>query len=122
MAEQLVEAMTDDFDATKYKDEYREALLQVIEAKVGGVEIEAPEPQEESASLVDLMKLLQDSVKQATDQKAKGAPVSVAEAKKERESRPAAARSKANTKTAAKASADEDEAEEARPARRRKSA
>jgi DNA end-binding protein Ku len=122
MAEQLVEAMTDDFDATKYKDEYREALLQVIEAKVAGVEIEAPEPQEESSSLVDLMKLLQDSVKQATDQKTKGAPVSVAEAKKERESRPASARSKANAKTAAKATADEDEAEEAKPARRRKSA
>jgi DNA end-binding protein Ku len=122
MAEQLVEAMTDEFDATKYKDEYREALLQVIEAKVAGVEIEAPEPQEESSSLVDLMKLLQDSVKQATDQKTKGAPVSVAEAKKERASRPAAARSKANAKTAAKATADEDEAEEAKPARRRKSA
>ena len=36
MAEQLVEAMTDEFDPTKYKDEYREALLQVIEAKVDG--------------------------------------------------------------------------------------
>ena len=41
MAEQLVEAMTDEFDPTKYKDEYREALLKVIEAKVEGVEIEA---------------------------------------------------------------------------------
>ena len=122
MAEQLVEAMTDEFDATKYKDEYREALLQVIEAKVGGVEIEAPEPQEESASLVDLMKLLQDSVKQATDQKTKGAPVSVAEAKKERDARPAAARSKANSKAAAGSGDDEDEAEEAKPARRRRSA
>ena len=119
MAEQLVEAMTQDFDASKYKDEYREALLQVIEAKVAGVEIQAPEPVEESSSLVDLMKLLQDSVKAATDEKSKGAPVSVAEAKEERAKRPA----KANQKTAAKGAAkDEDEAEEARPARRRKSA
>src|SRR3954471_18507306 len=39
MAEQLVEAMTDAFDPSKYKDEYREALLSVINAKVEGVEI-----------------------------------------------------------------------------------
>jgi len=117
MAEQLVEAMTDEFDPAKYKDEYREALLQVIEAKVAGVEIAAPEPVEESASLVDLMKLLQDSVKAATDDKAKGAPVSVAEAKAKSTSKKAAAAA-----SKAKAAADEDEAEEARPARRRKSA
>ena len=68
MAEQLVEAMTDEFDPGKYKDEYREALLQVIQAKVDGVEIAEPEPVEESANLVDLMKLLQASV-QAGDRR-----------------------------------------------------
>jgi DNA end-binding protein Ku len=127
MAEQLVEAMTDSFDASKYKDEYREALLQVINAKVEGQEIVAPEPVAESANLVDLMKLLEASVKAATDDKKSGAPepVSVADAKKARASRPAKATdakpaSKSTTrKTAAKAK-DEDEAEEARPARRRK--
>jgi DNA end-binding protein Ku len=118
MAEQLVEAMTDEFDPAKYKDEYREALLEVIEAKIQGVEIKAPEPEEESASLVDLMKLLQDSVKQATSEKSKDAPVSVAEAKEQAGNRKAAA-----SKAKAKAKADEDgEAEEARPARRRKTA
>ncbi len=119
MAEQLVEAMTDEFDPSKFKDEYREALLQVIEAKIDGVEIKAPEPAEESASLVDLMKLLQDSVKQATDEKAKGAPVSVADAKKEREARPAAAKTRSTAK-AAKANDDEAETEEAKPAARRR--
>jgi DNA end-binding protein Ku len=122
MAEQLVEAMTDEFDPSRFKDEYREALLQVIEAKIDGVEIKAPEPEAESASLVDLMKLLQDSVKQATDQKTKGAPVSVAEAKKEREARPAASKAKANAKTAKADATEEAEAEEAKPARRRKTA
>jgi DNA end-binding protein Ku len=127
MAEQLVEAMTDSFDASKYKDEYREALLQVINAKVEGQEIVAPEPVAESANLVDLMKLLEASVKAATDEKKSGAPepVSVADAKNARASRPVKATdakpaSKSTTrKTAAKAK-DEDEAEEARPARRRK--
>jgi DNA end-binding protein Ku len=130
MAEQLVEAMTDSFDPSRYKDEYREALLQVINAKVEGQEIVAPEPVAESANLVDLMKLLEASVKAATDQKTAGAPepVSVAEAKKERASRPAkAAEAKAASKSSARKAAEaakgreaEEEAEEARPARRRK--
>ena len=125
MAEQLVEAMTDEFDPAQYRDEYREALLEVIQAKIDGVEIAEPEPVEESANLVDLMKLLQASVKAATDQKTKGAPepVSVADAKKERAAR--AAKPKPTT-AKARATADAtdatDEAAEARPARRRKSA
>ena len=46
MAKQLVSAMTGEFDPAQYKDEYREALEKVIEAKVEGketVEIEEPE-------------------------------------------------------------------------------
>jgi DNA end-binding protein Ku len=122
--------MTDAFDPSKYKDEYREALLSVINAKVEGVEVAAPEPAAESTNLVDLMKLLEQSVKAATDQKTAGSPepVSVADAKKERASRPAkAAEAKAASKSparkaaaAAKGKEAEDEAEDARPARRRK--
>ena len=58
------------------------------------------------------MKLLEASVKAATDTKAEGAkePVSVADAKKAREKRPAAAKKPAAAKAAAKA---DDEAEEA---------
>jgi len=117
MAEQLVEAMTDTFDPSRYKDEYREALLQVIEAKVDGQEIAAPEPVAESTNLVDLMKLLEASVKQATGSKTKEEPVSVADKKKAKDE---AAAKKPTAKAKTKA-ADEDEAE-ARPARRRKSA
>ena len=119
MAEQLVEAMTAPFDPTRYKDEYREALLKVIEAKIEGVEIAPPAPVEEGASIVDLMKLLEASVKAATEAKAATAPgvVSVAEAKQARAARPAKARA------GSKATGAADEAEAAaRPARRRKSA
>ena len=125
MAEQLVEAMTESFDPSKYKDEYREALLKVIEAKVEGVEIATPEPVEESANLVDLMKLLEASVKAATDTKAKESPepVSVADAKKERAARPAAKKApKPATGAAEPEESEEPEEAGARPARRRKSA
>ena len=42
MAEQLVAAMTGEFDPAEYHDEYREALMGVIEEKVAGHEIVAP--------------------------------------------------------------------------------
>jgi DNA end-binding protein Ku len=130
MAEQLVEAMTEDFDPARYKDEYRDALLKVIEAKIEGVEIVQPEPVEESANIVDLMKLLEASVKAAADTRAKAAPapVSVAEAKEQRSNRKAAApaaKSKPGTSGEAggvDGTAAADEAEAARPVRRRKSA
>jgi DNA end-binding protein Ku len=113
MAAQLIEAMTGEFDPAQYRDEYREALMQVIESKVEGretVEVEAPS---EPTKLVDLMAALQASVSAATTARdAKGKPVSVAEAKEKR-----AARGKAAPK---KAEAEEER--EDRPARRRKSA
>ena len=62
MAHQLVDALTGDFDASRYHDEYREALLKVIEAKVEGQPIEAPEPVAETSKLTDLMAILEASV------------------------------------------------------------
>jgi DNA end-binding protein Ku len=112
MAAQLIEAMTGEFDPAAYHDEYREALMQVIESKVEGretVEVEAPA---EATKLVDLMAALQASVTAATSARdSKGKPVSVAEAKEKR-----AAKGKAAAKET------KPEAEEERPARRRKSA
>jgi DNA end-binding protein Ku len=122
MAEQLVDAMTESFDPARYRDEYREALLSLIQAKIEGQEIVAPEPAETGSNLVDLMKLLEASVKAATDAKAAAspAPVSVAEAKAGRAER--ASKAKAAASKAAKDDEAEDEAAEARPARRRRSA
>jgi DNA end-binding protein Ku len=113
MAAQLIEAMTGEFDPSQYRDEYREALMQVIESKIEGretVEVEAPS---EPTKLVDLMAALQASVSAATSARdAKAKPVSVAEAKEKR-----AARAKPAGKKA-----DAAEEPEERPARRRKSA
>ncbi len=124
MAEQLVEAMTDAFDPARFKDEYREALMSVIQARIDGVEVAEPEPVEESANLVDLMKLLQASVKAATDEKAKSgtSPVSVADAKKERAARSTSAKTAPPASMARAPEAAPDAEPEARPVRRRKSA
>src|SRR5439155_4975212 len=68
MAKGLIENLTDEFDPTQFKDEFREALLQVVEKKVAGEEIEViPEP--EPTKVVDLMEALKASV-EATKKKA----------------------------------------------------
>jgi DNA end-binding protein Ku len=130
MAKQLVAAMTGEFEPEKYKDEYREALLEIIEQKVEGKEITEPEPAEESGNLIDLMAALEASVKTAKAARDGEKPVSVEDAKKARSARPARAKEadaaeKEPARRAARASRDKgarEQAKEDRPARRRKSA
>jgi DNA end-binding protein Ku len=137
MAKQLVSAMTGDFEPEDYKDDYRDALMKVIEAKVEGHEAVEVEPVEEGGNLIDLMAALEASVKATKDARGEEKPVSVSDAKKAREKRAASAgkggkQEKAEKKPAAargrtkRANADDEELAEAgagtsRP-RRRKSA
>ncbi len=115
MARQLVSAMTGEFNAADYKDEYRDALMSVIESKIEGHEVKAPEPIEEGGKLIDLMAALEASVNAAKASRAADKPVSVAEAKKAR----AGKAESAGQRTAAKAKSakGDDDAEEATPAR-----
>jgi DNA end-binding protein Ku len=65
MAAQLIAAMTGTFDPAEYRDEYRAALEEVIEAKVQGREIAEPEAPAAGGQLVDLMAMLEASVNAA---------------------------------------------------------
>ena len=66
MAGSLIETLSGDFDPSQYKDEYREALQQVIEAKIAGHEVAQPEqPQPTAGTVVDLMAALRASVEAA---------------------------------------------------------
>src|SRR5919205_3642853 len=62
MAKQLIESLSGDFDPTGYRDEYREAVLDLIERKAAGetITIEAPEP--ERKEVPDLMAALEASI------------------------------------------------------------
>ena len=61
LAQSLVEALAGDFDPQKYKDGYRENLLQLIEAKKAGREVVAtPEPRREK--VVDILEALKASL------------------------------------------------------------
>jgi DNA end-binding protein Ku len=61
MARQLIDSLTADWDPEAFTDEYREALLRIVEAKLNGEEIEVVEP-EPTAKVVDLMEALKASV------------------------------------------------------------
>src|ERR1044072_6224514 len=66
MDEALVKSMTSRWDPEKYKDDYREALMEVIEEKVesGGEEIEEkPKEKKPSTKVIDLVAVLQESLK-----------------------------------------------------------
>ncbi len=76
MARQLIESLSTEFEPEKYRDEYREKVLELIERKAAGEEIavqpEAPEPKK----VPDLMAALE-----ATLEEIKGKSKSKAKAK-----------------------------------------
>ena len=61
MAGQLVKSLHRKFDPTEYEDTYREAVLELIERKAKGEELEPPEPEAEEEP-DDLMAALQASL------------------------------------------------------------
>ncbi|HEU4658327.1 MAG TPA: Ku protein, partial [Capillimicrobium sp.] len=61
MARQLLETLHDDFDPTDYEDEYRAAVLDMIERKAKGEEI-APPDEEEPEESDDLLAALEASL------------------------------------------------------------
>jgi DNA end-binding protein Ku len=66
MAESYISALSGDFDPSEFSDHYREALEEVIEAKVAGREVKTPEEQPAAAGqVVDLMEALRRSVAEA---------------------------------------------------------
>jgi len=72
LAEQLVESMTAKFDPKKYKDTYRERLEELIEKKLKGKPIRVRVPKRKATTnVVDMMALLQKSLKASGKHKTK---------------------------------------------------
>ncbi len=71
LAGQLVEMLAGKFDPEKYRDEYRDALLDHIERKAAGEAIVAPPPPDSDAKVLDLVSALEASL-------ARSAPASTA--------------------------------------------
>lgn len=65
MAVSLVDNLSTDFDPGKYSNEYRQALWEMIEAKIAGQEIVSPQPSAQPGKVVDLMEALKASIQLA---------------------------------------------------------
>jgi DNA end-binding protein Ku len=83
MAEQLIESLSGEFDPSKFRDEYRERVLDLIERKGAGEQIAVQPEAEEPAAAPDLMAALEASLAAVRD-----------DGKKEPARKPAAKRSK----------------------------
>jgi DNA end-binding protein Ku len=62
MAEQLIASLSTDFAPDKFRDEYRDQVLQLIERKAAGEEIAVQPQAEEEAAAPDLMAALEASL------------------------------------------------------------
>ncbi|HOK44031.1 MAG TPA: Ku protein [Thermoclostridium caenicola] len=71
MAEQLIENLTTEFRPEKYRDEYREELLELIRKKAEGEEIVSA-PEAPQRNVVDLMAALQASLQQTQEMRKQG--------------------------------------------------
>jgi DNA end-binding protein Ku len=71
LARQVIESISGEFDPEEFRNEYRDDLRQMLEAKVAGQEIAKPEPVVE-APVVDLMEALRRSVAETKKQQPAG--------------------------------------------------
>jgi DNA end-binding protein Ku len=62
MARQLIDSLSSEFDPSKYRDEYRERVLGLIERKAAGEEIAVQPEAEEPVAAPDLMAALEASL------------------------------------------------------------
>jgi len=89
MARQLIDSLTGEWAPEEFSDAYREALVQIVEAKLNGQEIEVIEP-EPTAKVVDLMEALKASVAAAKKDDAAGKPAKKLATRKPAAKKPAA--------------------------------
>src|SRR6188472_3179539 len=79
LAKQVIATFESELNLKDYKDEYREGLRKIIDAKVAGEEIVTPEV-EEPPRVVDLMEALRRSLNAVSDEKKKPAKAKIAAA------------------------------------------
>jgi DNA end-binding protein Ku len=75
MARLLVDTLAGDYDADEYEDDYQKAVEALVQAKLEGGEVKAPEePKKSTGEVVDLLAALQRSVDAAKTSRGEPAP------------------------------------------------
>jgi DNA end-binding protein Ku len=101
MARSLIDSLSEPWNPDVFTDDYREALLEIVEKKVAGEPIEAP-TEEAPARVVDLMEALKASVAAAKDKTPSASGARRGGAKRSSAKKPAAKRATAAKKPAAR--------------------
>ncbi|MFJ4525690.1 hypothetical protein ACIP4Y_32915 [Streptomyces sp. NPDC088810] len=65
MALDLVDALSSDWDPSRYRDTYQEKVRELVKAEAEGQEIAAAEEPPEATNVIDLMKVLEGSLQAA---------------------------------------------------------
>ena len=117
MAEQLVDSLSADFEAERFRDSYREQVLELIAKKAAGEAFEAPEPAAAAPQVIDLMAALEASVKAAKE--ARGRHPATVKAVKDATASSGGRRKAAAASAVAAEEDEEDEAAPKKPARSR---
>jgi DNA end-binding protein Ku len=98
MAKQLIESLTSDFDPDKYRDEYREELLDLLERKAEGKEVvAAPTEEVKPTKAPDLMAALEESLAAVRSDEAETDGKSKSKAKPKSSSRSKSSSSKSSS-------------------------
>ncbi len=100
MAESLVDSLTAAFEPAKYRDEYREQVLDLIEIKASGQAFELPAAEAEKPKVIDLMAALEASVAKAKEARGRHPSGAKQPAKKKPAKKKAAAKKPAAKKSA----------------------
>ncbi|CAN5132921.1 Ku protein [soil metagenome] len=66
LAAHILETKASHFDASKFEDEYENALKKLVKQKAAGKTIKAPEPVEKTGNVISLMDALKQSLKGST--------------------------------------------------------
>lgn len=83
MAIQLIENLAEEFDPSKYKDEYQDKLKAIIHAKAKGKKLDIPDVDEpEKTRVIDLVSRLQESLEASSKKSARKSGAKKAAAKK----------------------------------------
>lgn len=121
IADQLIDSLTREFDATKYRNETRRALLEFLEAKADGQTPVIPEEIGEPAPVVDLMAALKASLAASGGEAtAPAKPARKRSTKEQLSIEDAKLRKVDGGKDVEKAEADQDDEAKPAPARTRK--
>jgi DNA end-binding protein Ku len=101
MARLLVDTLAGDYDPDEYEDDYQKAVEALVQAKLEGGEVQAPEePKKSAGEVVDLLAALQRSVDAAKS--SRGEKPAASEDAEEKPAKKTTAKKPASAKTAAK--------------------